>query len=949
MASVRDLNEHGGRGGQGDTLALAGGAPVRLPREPLLWSVHTDKPVEAHLETAHGRRFLVALDDGDLLFGLGGAEDAALAVIGPAGARIEPCDPARVAADRLAEAADRWVAGAARLVPRDQRDAKLLHAGARCRLTPGWLFRAARGVVWLAGPGAARFALAGMEAEVDGPASLPLAGTLGVEARAAASGWTLSSAELAQENALLPAMARFGRLLPTLLLDVIDRQEADVLARVATARRSDETARRQGVRRLETIAVRFDENDQPSAGELGTLAAAISAALDALPHPHDRRRLAAPDADFENVPSIARRCGVRARRIMLVPGWETGDQGPLVARTESGEPLALLPRGRTYHVFDPRLGSDRPLDAATAEALAPSAFSLIRSLPDQVGGALGLARFALAGSERDLLTAILVGAGTGLLAALGPIAIAYVLDDLVPGGERGLIVQVAVALALAALLSLFFAVTRAVALQRIDGRSSAAVQSAALDRLIGLPTGFFRDYAAGDLAERVQGLEAVRNAIVDVALGAAITFSFSIFYVVLLFVYAPALAGVAVLLTLVYAGVAVLAGIAQLRYGRIVARVSGKLAALVFEQLRAVRKLRVAGAEARAFRRWSDSYGDERRAVLAAGRARGRLETFGAGFEVAALAALYAAAVLLGEGLATTGAFVAFLAAYNAFQGALFGVVGAALTVLSSAAQYERARPILETEPESSSDRADPGRLSGRIDVSGLVFGYPDGSRILDGVDMSIEPGAFVAVVGPSGSGKSTLLRLLLGFETPSTGTVLYDGRDLATLDPTLVRRQIGVVMQSSRIFAGSIHDNIRGAEELSYEDCLAAALAAGLESDLETLPMGLHTPLTEGAEVLSGGQRQRILIARAIAARPNILFLDEATSALDNRTQQIVADTFEHLAVTRLAIAHRLSTIRQADRILFLEDGRFVESGSFDELMALDGRFATFARRQMT
>lgn len=944
MAGVRDIDRSGDGG-----LTLSGGAPMRLPRAPALWIVRADKPVEAHLETAHGRRFLTALDDGDLLFGLGGAEDADLSMIGPPGGRIEPCDPTGVEPERLAEAADRWITAAARLVPRDPRDAESLQAGVRCGLTPGVRFRAARGVVWLAGPAVARFAVAGIDAELEGPASLPLTGSLGAEARAEASGWTLSSADLARDNALLPAMARFGRLLPVLLLDVIDRQEADVLARVATARRGDEASRRQGEQRLETIAVRFDQDERPDAGELGAIAAAVSTAIDALPHPHDRRRLATPDASFEDVPSIARRCGIRARRVMLAPGWETGDQGPLVARTEDGEPLALLPRGRTYHVYEPRLGRTRPLDRATAEALAPSAFSLIRSLPTQVGGAIGLARFALAGSERDLLTAILVGAGAGLLAALGPIAIAYVLDDLVPGGERGLIVQVAVALALAALLSLFFAITRAVALQRIDGRSSAAVQSAALDRLISLPTNFFRDYAAGDLAERVGGLEAVRNAIVDVALGAAITFSFSIFYVALLFIYAPALAGIAVLLTLGYAAIAVLAGIAQLRYGRIIAAVSGKLAALVFEQLRAVRKLRVAGAEARAFRLWSDSYADERRAVLAAGRARGRLETFGAGFEVASLAALYAAAVLLGEGLATTGAFVAFLAAYNAFQGALFGVVGAALTVLSSAAQYERARPILETEPESGGERADPGRLSGRIEVSGLVFGYPDGGRILDGVDLSVEPGAFVAVVGPSGSGKSTLLRLLLGFETPSAGTVLYDGRDLATLDPTLVRRQIGVVMQSSRIFAGSIHDNIRGAEELSYEDCMAAALAAGLESDLETLPMGLHTPLTEGAEVLSGGQRQRILIARAIAARPNILFLDEATSALDNRTQKIVADTFDQLAVTRIAIAHRLSTIRQADRILFLEDGRFVESGAFDELMALDGRFAAFARRQMT
>jgi NHLM bacteriocin system ABC transporter ATP-binding protein len=537
----------------------------------------------------------------------------------------------------------------------------------------------------------------------------------------------------------------------------------------------------------------------------------------------------------------------------------------------------------------------------------------------------------------------------GLLATAVPIATAYVLDDLVPSGERGLILQVAAALAVAALVSLCFALTRAVALQRIDGRSGTALQAAALDRLIGLPAGFFRGYAAGDLAERLLGLEAVRRAVIEVALAAAITFSFSAFNLLLLFVYAPALALVALALTLGYAAVALLAGLAQVRHGRTVAALSGRLAALVFEQLRAVRKLRVAGAERRAFSRWSALYALERRAVVAAGRARGRLESFGAGFEIAALALLYAAAVWLAGGFASTGVFVAFLAAYGAFQGAFFGLVGAALTVLASAAQYERARPILQAAPETRAGLADPGRLAGRVEASGVSFGYPGGGRVLDGVDLAVAPGEFVAIVGPSGCGKSTLLRLLLGFEQPGTGGVFYDGRDLRSLDPTLVRRQIGVVLQSGRVFAGSIHDNIRGAEDRSYEECLQAAIAAGLGPDLEAMPMGLHTPLTEGAGVLSGGQRQRILIARAIASRPRILFLDEATSALDNRTQAVVSETFERLSVTRVVVAHRLSTVRRADRILYLEGGRFAETGTFDELMALQGRFAAFACRQIT
>lgn len=168
------------------------------------------------------------------------------------------------------------------------------------------------------------------------------------------------------------------------------------------------------------------------------------------------------------------------------------------------------------------------------------------------------------------------------------------------------------------------------------------------------------------------------------------------------------------------------------------------------------------------------------------------------------------------------------------------------------------------------------------------------------------------------------------------------------SFDPTLVRRQIGVVTQNGRLFAGTIMENIRGASDASFEQCLAACRDAGLADDLMQFPMGLHTPLTEGASTLSGGQRQRLLIARALVNRPRILAFDEATSALDNRTQAIVTASVRRLAATRIIVAHRLSTVQDADRIYVLDQGRIVEAGAYAELMALDGLFARLARRQI-
>jgi len=239
--------------------------------------------------------------------------------------------------------------------------------------------------------------------------------------------------------------------------------------------------------------------------------------------------------------------------------------------------------------------------------------------------------------------------------------------------------------------------------------------------------------------------------------------------------------------------------------------------------------------------------------------------------------------------------------------------------------------------------------LGGAIEVSHVSFRYAqDSPLVLDDITLRVEPGEFVAIVGPSGSGKSTLLRVLLGFETPAEGGVYYDGQALTGLDVRSVRQQIGVVLQHSQITAGDIYANIAGSSGLSLDDAWRAARAAAFDSDIEAMPMGMHTVLAQGGGTLSGGQRQRLLIARALAAQPKILFFDEATSALDNRTQAQVSESLAGLRVTRVVIAHRLSSIQNADKIVVLERGRVVQVGRFERLLQDGGTFGALARRQM-
>ena len=239
--------------------------------------------------------------------------------------------------------------------------------------------------------------------------------------------------------------------------------------------------------------------------------------------------------------------------------------------------------------------------------------------------------------------------------------------------------------------------------------------------------------------------------------------------------------------------------------------------------------------------------------------------------------------------------------------------------------------------------------MSGTIEVRHLSFAYqPESADVLKDISFQVKAGETLAIVGRSGCGKSTLMRLLLGFEEPKTGAVYYDGQDLAELNVVSVRTQMGVVLQNGQLMSGDIFTNIVGTSALTMEDAWLAAKRAGIDEDIQQMPMGMYTMISEGSSNISGGQRQRLLIARALANRPAILLLDEATSALDNRTQAIVTRSLKEMHCTRILVAHRLTTIREADRILVMDAGRIVETGTYDELVAQGGLFAQLIERQV-
>ncbi len=741
-------------------------------------------------------------------------------------------------------------------------------------------------------------------------------------------------------------------------IDLLEQQEVEeerqrLQEREHHNRQVTEEALEELATSLKTQKAAFYLGSTPLLAVAGAVGKAMGAKIRPPARSEDPRRVKNP------LEAIVRASRLRMRQVLLRDNWWEKDCGPLVAYTREEErPLALLPiSANRYEIFDPVERTRIPVDANVASTVSPVAYTFYRSLPDKTLNALILLKFALKGRGRDLLIILLSGVAATLLGMVTPQANAILIDNAIPDSDKGLLLQVGLALLVVAIAGALFRLTQGFAVLRVESVSDADTQAAVWDRLLNLPVSFFRHYTTGDLQSRVTSVSTIRRQLSGTTLITLLTSLFSLLYLGLLFYYSVNLAFIAVAIALVVFVFTTVSGALLVRKVLPMLELQGTIFGQIVQLINGVSKLRVAGAEERAFAFWSKSYSKQVRLDLSTQYIEDVVTIFNTVLPTLTSAVLFFFAAKLiadakvsgGIGL-SIGTFVAFNSAFGTFIKAATDLSNTATTTLNVVPQWKRAQPILETKPEVELSKADPGRLLGRVALERVIFRYrDDGPLTLDQVSICAEPGEFIALVGASGSGKSTIFRLLLGFEAPESGTVYYDGQDLSGLDVDAVRRQLGVVLQTSRITSASIFDNIASGAQMTMDEAWEAARMAGFAEDVAAMPMQMHTVISEGGGNVSGGQRQRLLIARALALKPRILLFDEATSALDNKTQAIVSESLDRLQVTRLVIAHRLSTIRNAHRIYVLEAGRVVQQGSFDELATQEGLFAQLIARQKT
>ena len=640
--------------------------------------------------------------------------------------------------------------------------------------------------------------------------------------------------------------------------------------------------------------------------------------------------------------------GLRTREVELPADWPTATAAPMIAFAADGHPVALVPRGGRYLLFDPRRGDSVPVTREVANGLTTRALSLHPRLPATVPALTGLLRFALGGGRRDVAVVLAAGLAAAALALLVPISTGLVVPRLVASGAHAQLPWVAALVAAGTVTVALLLLLRNAAVVRIQGRLQAVLEPAVWDRLLALEPRFFSRFATGDLVQRANGISQARRSVSDVAVGALLGAFFSVSSLVVLFVVDWRLASVTLAGVAVLVAALVLLARGQQRHERDVFRLHGEIHGLLYGLLLGIDKIQTAGREVQAFALWARLFGRQKTADAQTLRYQSAATALAAGAQPLLLAVLLGAITALRLGVGVGHLIVASVALGQVVLA--LGQLGQVATASYAVGPIlERLKPILDAAPEGSADARDPGRLRGAVELDRVTFAYPGSSGpAVEDVCLHAGPGELVAIVGPSGAGKSTLVRLLLGFETPTAGAVRYDGRDLGALDPRLVRRQLGVVLQRSRLVRGSLLDNILASSPGAGEDAAwDAAELAGIADFIRGLPLGLQTRVGEDSRTLSGGQVQRLLIARALVRRPPVVLFDEATSALDNTTQREVADRIAELDCTRIVVAHRLSTIRRADRIYVLDGGRVVAHGTYDDLTGRDGLFTRLVSRQ--
>jgi len=644
-----------------------------------------------------------------------------------------------------------------------------------------------------------------------------------------------------------------------------------------------------------------------------------------------------------------RQSDIECHKIELNGDYVSDGSSPILIFTILNNfPVVLFPQGiERYYYINYKTGKRVYVKASIINKLELEAYSFYRPLPSKKVSIKEYAKFIYQ-SIRPL-DAILLVLFSIFAAAIG-LLLPYLTKTLTGGvtesKDLNQFIFISLYVVAAATGLLLVNAVKGFFNMRISITIEKSVTAATMKRILLLPTSFFKKYNTGELSARFKSVPHLAYLIITGVFMTLLSVIMSFAYLFQLTSFAPSLILPVVLILFISSIFSVITALIQKEHQRKQLKLASKESGVTYEMINGIQKIRLAGSEKRAFAKWASAYSKSARVrynpplILRLSTAISLLITFLGNI------AIYYIAI---KNDVDVSSYMAFVASYGILSASFASLAQMIGVIFNIQPVYEMAKPILESEPESSSGKKIVESINGNIKLENVSFRYNESSPlILDNFSLDIKEGEYVAIVGQTGCGKSTLVRLLLGFEKPDQGKVLFDDINIDDVELSSLRKNIGSVLQNSILFHADILSNILiSSPDLQEKDAWRAAEIANIASDIKEMPMGMNTVISEGQGGISGGQKQRIMIARAIVHQPKVLIFDEATSALDNKTQNSISQSIGKLNCTRIVIAHRLSTIMNADRIIMLENGRIIEEGNYQELIEKKGKFAELVERQ--